>query len=55
MVSTLDYSGPERRNGERRKTVDRRDMIRFEPTKDPRRSGNDRRKSLIDEWERRDI
>ena len=42
------YRGPERRSGtERRKQGDRRDMIRFEPGKSDRRSGNDRRK---DRW-----
>jgi len=39
------YDGPERRsNKERRQGHDRRDMIRFEPTKEERRSGKDRRK-----------
>ena len=37
--------GTERRRGnERRKTSDRREEIRFEPEKDDRRSGKDRRK-----------
>jgi hypothetical protein len=39
-----DYRGPERRRGDRRKSTDRRDEIRFEPQKDDRRSGKDRRK-----------
>jgi hypothetical protein len=40
-----DYRGPNRRKGEdRRKNTDRRDEIRFEPQKDDRRSGKDRRK-----------
>ena len=40
------YRGPERRkNVERRKGEDRREMIRFEPDKDDRRSGKDRRKA----------
>ena len=55
MISTPDYSGPDRRQEERRKATDRRDMIRFEPEKDPRRSGTDRRQVLKDQWERRDI
>ncbi len=55
MISTPHYSGPDRRQAERRMSIDRRDMIRFEPEKDPRRSGNDRRKGLNDTWERRDI
>jgi hypothetical protein len=38
------YRGPEKRKGkERRETSDRRDEIRFEPQKDDRRSGKDRR------------
>lgn len=50
------YKGPERRKGERRKNGDRRDMMRFEPSKSPRRSGKDRRKSADkdDIWEGRD-
>jgi hypothetical protein len=39
-----DYRGPERRRGDWRKSTDRRDEIRFEPQKDDRRSGKDRRK-----------
>ena len=39
------YRGPEQRKGtDRRITSDRRDEIRFEPQKDDRRSGKDRRK-----------
>lgn len=39
------YLGPERRmNVERRQGHDRREMIRFEPDKEDRRSGKDRRK-----------
>ena len=51
-----EYTGPERRKGERRKNTDRRDMMRFEPTKDPRRSGKDRRKTngKDDMWDGRD-
>ena len=42
---TDDYRGPERRrNVERRQGHDRREMIRFEPEKEDRRSGKDRRK-----------
>jgi hypothetical protein len=51
MASTVGgggYRGPERRKGvDRRKQGDRREMIRFEPGKSDRRSGNDRRK---DSW-----
>ena len=44
------YRGPERRlGGERRKCADRRDMIRFEPGKDDRRSGKDRRRNQWDD------
>ncbi len=55
-VKTIDvpgYSGPERRKGERRiGALDRRELIRFEPDKAPRRSGHDRRgpKSV---WDKR--
>jgi len=45
----LKYMGPERRkNVERRQSQDRREMIRFEPDKEDRRSGKDRRKQ--DGW-----
>lgn len=51
-----EYTGPERRKEERRKNTDRRDMMRFEPTKNPRRSGKDRRKTggKDDMWDGRD-
>ena len=40
------YRGPDRRKtGERRKSNDRREMIRFEPDKTDRRCGKDRRKA----------
>jgi len=39
----FDYRGPERRFRQRREINDRREMIRFEPDKTPRRSGRDRR------------
>ena len=42
------YSGPERRNEHRRKGGDRRQDIRFEPEKDDRRSGKDRRRGVWD-------
>ncbi|MEJ2343952.1 MAG: hypothetical protein P8076_07000 [Gammaproteobacteria bacterium] len=48
------YSGPERRRGQRRKLNDRREMVRFEPDKTPRRSGKDRR-SDKDIWRHRDF
>ena len=39
------YKGPDRRRAnDRRKTADRREEIRFEPQKEDRRSGKDRRK-----------
>ncbi len=39
------YQGPERRSGvERRKGDERREEIRWEPDKDDRRSGKDRRR-----------
>ena len=43
-VISSSYSGPERRNGERRETDDRRGESRLEG-KLPRRSGKGRRKS----------
>ena len=49
------WRGPERRKGERRINGDRREEIRFEPQKDDRRSGKDRRKmGLWDRAPRRD-
>lgn len=40
------YKGPDRRSGvDRRVSSDRREMIRFEPDKEDRRSGKDRRKA----------
>jgi hypothetical protein len=44
---SVEYSGPERRRGERRKTGDRRQFVRFEGKPD-RRSGKDRRKGAWD-------
>jgi hypothetical protein len=38
----------DRRKDQRRKAVDRRDMIRFEVKKDDRRTGKDRRKDNAD-------
>ena len=43
METTRTYRGPERRFRHRREMKDRRDLIRFEPEKIPRRSGRDRR------------
>ncbi len=43
METTRTYRGPERRHRQRRESADRRDLIRFEPEKTPRRSGKDRR------------
>lgn len=43
----------ERRKHERRKKTNRREMVRFEPDKTPRREGKDRRKST-DVWKDRD-
>lgn len=49
MLMEQAYKGPERRIQQRRQSEDRRDMLRFEPTKDPRRTGKDRRiKSIWD-------
>lgn len=43
-INVPGYSGPERRKGERRTgALDRRELLRFEPDRAPRRSGHDRR------------
>ncbi len=50
-INVPGYSGPERRKGERRTgALDRRELLRFEPDRAPRRSGADRRgpKSIWD-------
>ena len=47
------YTGPERRKGSRRITVDRREMVRFE-NKPDRRSGKDRRLEMRI-WDGRDL
>lgn len=49
------YKGPERRHGERRSGHDRRELIRFEPDKEDRRSHIDRRESKRDIWKDRDL
>lgn len=41
---TLEYTGIERREMQRRVQQDRRVLIRFEPGKEPRRKTNGRRK-----------
>ena len=38
-----NYAGPERRIFNRRSGIDRRTMLRWEPTKDDRRQGTGRR------------
>jgi hypothetical protein len=48
------HKGIERRNEQRRKKKDRRTLIRYEPEKSPRRSGQDRRRTTPDLWDRRD-
>lgn len=43
-ITVPGYSGPDRRQGQRRVgALDRRELLRFEPDKAPRRSGHDRR------------
>lgn len=49
------YAGPERRREQRRKLTDRREMVRFEPDKVPRRSSTDRRRVNQDLWHHRDF
>jgi len=51
MLMEEAYKGPERRVAQRRKSEDRRDMLRFEPTKEPRRKNKDRRVKSI--WDSR--
>lgn len=43
---------PEKRRDERRQGEDRREMIRFEPDKNDRRTGGDRRQTNRDGWGR---
>lgn len=38
------YKGPERRRQPRREKADRREDVRFEPDREPRRNGRGRRK-----------
>lgn len=45
---------PERRRTQRRQQGDRRELIRFEPDKEPRRTGKDRRKGDQDVWDGRE-
>ena len=48
----VEYSGPERRYYQRRQLKDRREAIRFEPSKDDRRQSTGRRKTDMstDKW-----
>lgn len=56
MTNQTTYFGPEQRIEQRRKIVDRRELIRFEPDKEPRRRGHGRRKGeMNDPWNRLDI
>lgn len=48
------YNGPERRLEQRRQGHDRRQAIRFEPDKEPRRSGKDRRTHGKSIWDGRE-
>lgn len=47
------YIGPERRDEHRRAGPDRRQAIRFEPHKTPRRAGKDRRTHGKSIWDGR--
>jgi hypothetical protein len=38
------YKGPERRRHQRREKTDRREEVRFEPDREPRRKKNGRRR-----------
>ncbi|MCU7797176.1 MAG: hypothetical protein KZQ73_05695 [Candidatus Thiodiazotropha sp. (ex Semelilucina semeliformis)] len=56
MTNQTTYFGPEQRIEQRRKIVDRRELIRFEPDREPRRRGHGRRKGeMNDPWNRLDI
>jgi len=55
MTDDPPYTGPESRKEQRRKANDRRTMIRYEPDKDNRRSGKNRRKTNKDIWKDRDF
>jgi len=44
------YHGPEQRKGHRRKKTDRREDIRFEPSKEDRRKRSGRRHDDGDVW-----
>lgn len=46
-----EWNGEERRQGHRRSGSDRREMLRFEPEKDDRRRGKDRRKERQSGWD----
>ena len=48
QAASQPHSGPDRRKEHRRQGNDRRGEIRFEPGKDDRRSGHDRRKGTWD-------
>jgi hypothetical protein len=53
MSNHAQYFGSERRKEQRRQNADRRELIRFELDKDPRRSGHGRRDGdLKDQWTR---
>ncbi len=45
------WNGEERRREHRRSGEDRRDMIRFEPDKEDRRSSGERRKERHSGWD----
>jgi len=52
-IQDSSFNGVERRRDHRRVAVDRREMVRFEMDKEPRRSGKDRRGPLS-MWDGRD-
>lgn len=45
------WNGEERRKEHRRSGFERRDMIRFEPDKEDRRTGKERRKARQSGWD----
>jgi hypothetical protein len=53
MTVQTQYFGPDRRLEQRRQKPDRRELIRFEPDKEPRRKGHGRRQGeRNDPWKR---
>jgi len=57
-MNTFDngtYNGPEQPKEQRRKKADRRDDVRFEPSKDDRRKSAGRRKDDGNVWHQHEV